>query len=101
MKNDTDDLLKRMLKASHVQPSDDAGETPPFGFASRVAARWAGQARAESDLSHWERWCGRVAVASATAALLAGWLTWRTWTPLQYDEETEVIQQLTEQAFLP
>jgi hypothetical protein len=100
MKNDTDDLLTRMLKASHDRPSD-AAESLPLGFANRVAARWATQGRVESDLSLWERWCGRVAVASATAALLAGWLTWQTWTPLQYDEEAEVVQQLTEQAFLP
>ena len=101
MRDDADGLLRRMLKAAHEQPYEPGVETAPLGFASRVAAQWARQAGPDSSLPLWERWCGRAAMASAMAAILAGWMAWQTWTPLQVDDEAQVIQTLAEQALFP
>jgi len=96
MKRDDHQRLRRMLRAARetrIEPAE-----APFGFANRVAARWAKQSAENDDLALWERWCGRAAGLTAVAAVLVGLAVWQTWAPSEQGEDAAIARQITELA---
>lgn len=93
-------LLKRLLKASR-EPRAPFDEKAPFGFATRVAARWKERSLANSSLPIWEQLCGRAAVGFALAACLVSVTVWLSWVPIEPHEEESLIAQINEIAFKP
>jgi hypothetical protein len=96
----TDDLLTRLFQAAR-EPCIETTTGAPYGFATRVAARWAERPRKVSHLPVWERVCRNTAVGMSLLALLVGIVAWQSRTPLEHDEDAALIAQLTEQVFLP
>lgn len=96
----SDELLQRMLGAAR-EPRAETPAEAPFGFANRVAARWAEHPRSVGGLPLWERWCGRVAVGMVVAAVMVGLTVWQTWVPMARSEEAALLSQLNELVFVP
>jgi hypothetical protein len=96
----SNELLQRMLRAAR-EPRVETQEEAPFGFASRVAARWAAPPCSVGTLPLWERLCGRVAVGMAVAAVAVGLSVWQSWVPVERNEEAALMSQLNELLFVP
>jgi type VI protein secretion system component VasF len=96
----SDELLKQLLRTAHAPRVEPPAEAP-FGFSTRVAARWAGQSRAVSQLRLWERLCQRVAVGLAVMTLVVGLAVWQSWLPVEHDEDSALITQLNELSLEP
>lgn len=60
-------------------PLPDA--TPPFGFSTRVIARWR-EARRDAALQRWARWSLRAALGSVAACTVLAFLSERRDTPI-------------------
>jgi hypothetical protein len=97
MKN-TDRLLNRMLRvAGETPPTPSIGEAP-FGFAARVAARWAAQQQSSSVLVWWEWLTARAAVGLAMAAVIISVALWPA-SAQPADDAANVEHQLNQLVF--
>lgn len=65
--------LERLFNRARRSPKPSAEEasSPPFGFATSVAARWAGSRQRPSQRDAWERLCWWGAGAAAAICLSA------------------------------
>jgi hypothetical protein len=68
MKNNDDKFERFLERARRGRPAE--APEPPFGFATRVAARWAAQGASSDPLLVWER-LTRWGLAGALAVCLA------------------------------
>ena len=91
-----DDLLARQLRRARENPPAPPAEPPAFGFATRVAGRWAGARRTPSARSVWERLCLRAAGGMTVAALVVCVVVWQGWTPVEPDQDLQFESQLLE-----
>jgi hypothetical protein len=100
MKN-TDHLLDRLLRTARENPPPPPATIAPFGFATRVAAQWAGAHPVPTTLPVWEQLCRRVAGGMAVAALVITLTAWGSWVPVEPDHDFVLETQLVEMLSLP
>jgi len=76
-----DDSLQKLFDRARMSNAT-VNATPPPGFASRVAARWAAHPSPwQRTLTDWERWCSRTAWCTAAAATIIVFTLWQRWIP--------------------
>lgn len=91
----SDDLLARLLRTARKQSI--APPAPlPYGFATRIAGRWASAPRRSSAWAAWERLSLRAASGMTLTALIVTVAVWDGWTAPDSDHDPVLETQLRE-----